>query len=54
MRRYTIFILTAFMLILAAVAGMTLPVDADKKTLGAPTAELTASTLLRVKVPYNC
>ena len=46
MRRYTIFILTAFMLILAAVAGMTLPVDADKKTLGAPTAELTAYTTL--------
>ena len=46
MRRYTIFILTAFMVILAAVAGMTLPVDADKKTLGAPTAELTAYTTL--------
>ena len=46
MRRYTIFVLTAFMLILAAVAGMTLPVDADKKTLGAPTAELTAYTTL--------
>lgn len=46
MRRYTILILTAFMIILSAVAGMTLPVDADKKTLGAPTAELTAYTTL--------
>ena len=46
MRRYTVFVLTAFMLILAAVAGMTLPVDADKKTLGAPVAELTAYTTL--------
>lgn len=46
MRRYTIFALTAFMLILAAVAGMALPVDADKKILGAPTAELTAYTTL--------
>ncbi|MBQ4404993.1 MAG: extracellular solute-binding protein [Selenomonadaceae bacterium] len=46
MRRYKILILTAFMLCLAALAGMTLPVDADKKTLGAPTAELTAYTTL--------
>ncbi len=46
MRRYTILILTAFMIVLSAVAGMTLPVDADKKTLGAPTAELTAYTTL--------
>ncbi|MBQ6297993.1 MAG: extracellular solute-binding protein [Selenomonadaceae bacterium] len=46
MRRYTILILTAFMIILSAVAGMTLPVDADKKTLGVPTAELTAYTTL--------
>ena len=46
MRRYTIFILTAFMLVLAAVAGMTLPVDADKKTSGVPMQELTAYTTL--------
>ncbi|MBR2774321.1 MAG: extracellular solute-binding protein [Selenomonadaceae bacterium] len=46
MRRYTIFILTAFMLVLAVVAGMALPVDADKKTLGAPMQELTAYTTL--------
>ena len=46
MRRYKILILTAFMIILSAVAGMTLPVDADKKTLGVPTAEVTAYTTL--------
>ena len=46
MRRYTIFILTAIMLVLAVVAGMALPVDADKKTLGAPMQELTAYTTL--------
>lgn len=46
MRRYTIFVLTALMLILAVVAGMVLPVDADKKTYGVPTAELTAYTTL--------
>lgn len=46
MRRYTILALTAFMLVLAAIAGMTFPVDADKKTLGTPTAELTAYTTL--------
>lgn len=46
MRRYTILILTAFMLCLAAVAGMAVPVDADKKTLGVPTAEVTAYTTL--------
>ena len=46
MRRYTTFILTAVMLILAAVAGMAVPVDADKKTLGSPTTELTAYTTL--------
>ena len=46
MRRYTILGLTALMLILAAVAGMVVPVDADKKTLGVPTAELTAYTTL--------
>ena len=46
MRRYTILILTAFMLATAAVAGFTLPVDADKKTSGSPTTELTAYTTL--------
>ena len=46
MRRYTILALTAFMLVLAAVAGMTFPVDADKKNLPTPTAELTAYTTL--------
>ena len=46
MQRYTILILTAFMIVLAAVAGMAVPVDADKKTLGSPTAELTAYTTL--------
>ena len=33
MRRYTIVLLVGFMLILAAVAGAALPVDADKKNL---------------------
>ena len=46
MRRYTVFILTAVMIVLAAVAGFILPVDADKKTSGSPTAELTAYTTL--------
>ena len=46
MRRYTILALTAFVLIMAAVAGMTFPVDADKKISGVPTAELTAYTTL--------
>ena len=46
MRRYAILILTAFMLVLAVVAGMTLPVDADKKTLGLPMQELTVYTTL--------
>lgn len=46
MRRYTILALTAFMLVLAAVAGMTFPVDADKKNIVTPTAELTAYTTL--------
>ena len=46
MRRYAIFILTALLIVLAAVAGMIFPVDADKKTLGLPTAELTAYTTL--------
>ena len=46
MRRYTTLILTAFMVALAAVAGFSFPADADKKTLGVPTAELTAYTTL--------
>ena len=46
MRRYTIFVLTAVMIVLAAVAGFILPVDADKKNLNSPTAELTAYTTL--------
>ena len=46
MRRYTILALTAFMLVLAAVAGMAFPVDADKKVSGVPEAELTAYTTL--------
>ena len=46
MRRYTIFILTALMIILAAVAGVAFPVDADKKPLNLPAAELTAYTTL--------
>ena len=49
MRRYAIFILTAVMIVLAAVAGFILPVDADKKTLGLPTAELTAYTTLPIE-----
>ena len=50
MRRYTVFILTAFMIILAAVAGFIFPVDADKKTSGLPTAELTAYTTLPTEI----
>jgi len=46
MRRYKILGLTAFLLVLAAIAGMILPVGADKKTLGSPTAQLTAYTTL--------
>ena len=46
MRRYKTIILTVFMLILAAIAGMTVPVDADKKTVGSPTQEITAYTTL--------
>ena len=46
MRRYAIFILTALLIVLAAVAGMSFPAVADKKTLGLPTAELTAYTTL--------
>ena len=50
MRRYRVFILTALMIILAAVAGMTFTVDADKKTSGLPTAELTAYTTLPTEI----
>lgn len=50
MRRYTVFILTAFMIILAAVAGFIFPADADKKTSGLPTAELTAYTTLPTEI----
>lgn len=46
MRRYTILLLTGFMLILAAVAGAAFPVDADKKNLGVPAQELLAYTTL--------
>ena len=46
MRRYTILLLTGFMLILAAVAGATFPVDADKKNSGVPMQELLAYTTL--------
>lgn len=46
MRRYTFLILTAFMVVLAAVAGFSFPADADKKISGVPMAELTAYTTL--------
>ena len=46
MRRYTVLVLTAFMIVLAAVAGTAFRVDADKKTLGIPAGELTAYTTL--------
>ena len=46
MRRYTILLLTGFMLILAAVAGATFPVDADKKNSAVPMQELLAYTTL--------
>ncbi len=46
MRRCTIWFLTAFLLVVAAVAGFMLPVDADKKITGVPTAQLTAYTTL--------
>ncbi len=46
MRRYTILLLTTFMLILAAVAGTAYPVGADKKIVGVPMQELTAYTTL--------
>ena len=46
MRRYTILLLTGFMLILAAVAGAAFPVDADKKHSEVPIQELLAYTTL--------
>ena len=46
MRRYTILLLTGFMLILAAVAGATFPADADKKISEVPMQELLAYTTL--------
>ncbi|MBR4904800.1 MAG: extracellular solute-binding protein [Selenomonadaceae bacterium] len=46
MRRYAIFILTALLIVLAAVAGMSFPAVADKKISGLPTSELTAYTTL--------
>ena len=46
MRRYTILLLTGFMLILAIVAGATFPVDADKKISKFPMQELLAYTTL--------
>lgn len=50
MRRYRVFVLTALMIVLAAVAGFILPVDADKKTSGLPTQELTAYTTLPTEI----
>ena len=49
MRRYTVLALTVLMTVLAAVAGMSFPVDADKKTSGSPTHELTAYTTLPIE-----
>ena len=46
MRRYTILLLTSFMLILAVVAGITFPVGADEKISGVPMQELFAYTTL--------
>lgn len=46
MRRYSILLLTAFMLILAAVAGAAFPVGADEKNSGVPMQELLAYTTL--------
>lgn len=46
MRRYTILLLTAFMLVLSAAAGMSFHVGADEKTVGVPMQELTAYTTL--------
>lgn len=46
MRRYTILLLTSFMLILSCAAGMTIPVGADKHNRDVPLRELTAYTTL--------
>ncbi len=46
MRRYTILLLTSFMLILSCAAGMTIPVGADKNNRSVPLKELTAYTTL--------
>ena len=46
MRRYTILLLTAFMLVLSAAAGMSFRVGADEKSVGVPMQELTAYTTL--------
>ena len=46
MRRYTILLLTSFMLILSLAAGMTIPVGADKNNRSVPLKELTAYTTL--------
>lgn len=46
MRRYTILLLTAFMLVLSAAAGMSFRVGADEKSFGVPMQELTAYTTL--------
>lgn len=46
MRRYTIYILTVFVLVLAAAAGTAYRVGADKKTSGVPLTELTVYTTL--------
>ncbi len=46
MRRYTILLLTAFMLVMAAVAGKTFPAGADEKNSSVPMQELLAYTTL--------
>ena len=46
MRRYTILLLTSFMLILSCAAGMTIPVGADKNNRDVPLKQLTAYTTL--------
>ena len=46
MRRYTILLLTAFMLIVSAIAGTAYTVGADKKNRNVPVQELTAYTTL--------
>ncbi len=46
MRRYTILLLTALMLVMAALAGAALPVGADEKNSAVPMQELRAYTTL--------